>query len=135
MFHDDGEEQAVAEPWCPEHCLMALKKNGEYIAGGHVLWLSLARHSRDNLIQDDIAYRDVEDLAQMMQLQLSGNFQRHSHACACYPGHPRSNKHSFPVTVEAYTWEVPAGYPEVLHFLSDMKPVAVWWVPRASVSS
>lgn len=73
----DKSEQAVVEPWDPEHAQVALKTHGEYLAGGHLLWLSLARHPHNSVVADEVGYRDLEDLGKIMHLQLSGSFHCH----------------------------------------------------------
>ena len=137
QFHKSAvDAQAVVEPWSPDNCRSALKHSQEYLAGGNLLWLSLTRHPCDNVVIDELSYKDIEQLARLMNLRPGSielaRLRKHfclARARLAHLKQPRTQSHCFPVKVEVYTWELLSGFLEVLHFLSDMKPVAVWWVP------
>ena len=73
-----GSGESVVEPWDPEHALVALNTHAEYLAGGRLHWLFLARHPHDPaVVSDEVGYRDLENLGKIMHLQLSGSFHCH----------------------------------------------------------
>ena len=70
QFHKSAvDAQAAVEPWCPDNCRSALKHSQEYLAGGNLLWLSLTRHPCDNVVIDELSYKDIEQLARLMNLR------------------------------------------------------------------